>query len=468
MSRSQRRRFLVSLGSGMAFVAMARGAAAAAASRQRPNILFILADDLGFADLSCYGRRDYQTPVLDELAAEGVRFTQAYSNSPVCSATRVALATGRYQYRLATGLEEPINARTTGDASGLSPAHPTLPSMLRTAGYRTALIGKWHLGALPGYSPLKSGYDQFFGIAGGAADYVSHTAPPRDTPDLYDGERLTEANGYLTDVLSDKAVEYVRDARRHDAPFLLSLHYTAPHWPWQAPGDTPTPKDRALFHFEGGSLDVYARMVRSMDTGIGRVLAALRATKLDRSTLVVFTSDNGGERFSDNWPLSGQKLDLLEGGIRVPQIVRWKGELPAGSVTDQVMVSMDWVPTLLTLGRGAADAGYPLDGIDLSALLQGARRVERRTLHWRMNYRNQAATRSGDWKYLRIGSSEFLFDLATDARERANRRKDEPERFAALKSQWESWNAQMLPLPTAPARYFNGSDLAGYYDTPPQ
>jgi arylsulfatase A-like enzyme len=207
-----------------------------------------------------------------------------------------------------------------------------------------------------------------------------------------------------------------------------------------------------------------------MDAGIGRVLAALRLAKLDSSTLVVFTSDNGGERFSDNWPFSGQKLDLLEGGIRVPQIARWKGKLPAGSVTEQVMISMDWLPTLLALSEGSADVGFPLDGMDLSGLMHGARRVMPRTLHWRMNYRNQAAIRAGNWKYLRIGESEFLFDLANDARERANRRKDEPARFAALKSQWESWNAQMLPLPPAVARSrdYDGSDLAGYYDAPPK
>jgi arylsulfatase A-like enzyme len=450
----------------MAAAALPRGARAATAPR-RPNILFILADDLGYADLSCYGRRDYQTPVLDELAGEGLRFTQAYANSPVCSPTRVALATGRYQYRLDAGLEEPIaGPNAAGVLPGLSPALPTLPSLMREAGYRTALIGKWHLGALPNYSPLKSGYDSFFGISGGGADYVSH-ASVRGPPDLYDGERLTQANGYLTDLLSDKAVEYVRDARRHAAPFMLSLHYTAPHWPWQAPGDASVPQERARFHLEGGSLDVYARMVRAMDAGIGRVLAALRAARLDRSTLIVFTSDNGGERFSDNWPFAGQKMDLLEGGIRVPQIVRWKGEVPAGVVTDQVMISMDWMPTLLALGGGAGDTQHPADGVDLSAQLRGARQVAPRILHWRMTHRNQAAIRAGDWKYLRIGSAEFLFDLAGDVRERANRRKDEPARFAALKSQWDSWNAQMLAQPAAGHSYFDSSDLAGYHDAPP-
>ena len=467
MTYQDRRRFLKSIGFAAAAAAIDRSAGAAIAGTRwkRPNILFILADDLGYADLSCYGRRDYETPVLDRLAAEGMRFTQAYSNSPVCSPTRVALATGRYQYRLAAGLEEPIGPTPAGETPrGLPPEHPTIASLMRRAGYRTALIGKWHLGALPDYGPLKSGYEQFFGIVSGGADYVSHAAVGAGLPDLYDGERRANIDGYLTELLTDKAVEYVTDAKRHDVPFLLSLHYTAPHWPWQAPGDGPVAKERALFHFEGGSLGVYARMVQALDSGVGRVLEALRNAGLDSSTLVVFTSDNGGERFSDNWPFVGQKMDLLEGGVRVPQIVRWTREIPAGVVTEQVAITMDWLPTLLTLGLAAGDADYPPDGIDLSAVLRGGRLVTPRTLFWRMFYRNQAAIRAGDWKYLRMGTNEFLFDLATDPRERANRRKDEPRHFAELKAQWEAWSTTMLPLPASQRPYFDGGDLAGYHE----
>jgi arylsulfatase A-like enzyme len=469
MTRQNRRRFLAAASFAAAAAALP-GIAAGARSvsgRQRPNILFILADDLGYADLSCYGRRDYETPVVDELAHEGTRFTQAYSNSAVCSPTRLALATGRYQYRLDAGLQEPIGAAgAAAEAThGLPPSHPSLASLLRKAGYRTALLGKWHLGELPNFGPLKSGYDQFFGISGGGADYVSHTAPgPESKPDLYENERLVQVNGYLTDLLSDKAVEYVNAARRQDAPFLLSLHYTAPHWPWQAPGDGPVATNRVLFDLEGGSLQTYARIVRSLDSGIGRVLKALRRAGIDRDTLIVFTSDNGGERFSDNWPFVGQKMDLLEGGIRVPQIVRWKGTLPAARVCAQPTITMDWMPTLLSVGGGAVDPAYPSDGMDLSALLHADLPVVSRSLYWRMFTTRQAALRDGDWKYLRIRDNEFLFDLATDARERANRRKEEPQRFAALKAKWEAWNAGMLPLPANLRPYFGASDLAGYHD----
>jgi arylsulfatase A-like enzyme len=469
MPKLDRRNFLKSIGITAAVAAFesldqSARATVSGTTAKRPNILFILADDLGFADLSCYGRRDYDTPVLDQLAGEGLRFTQAYSNSSVCSPTRLALATGRYQYRLEAGLEEPIGPARAGEKPrGLPPSHPTLASLLRRAGYRTALIGKWHLGALPDYGPLKSGYEEFFGVSGGGVDYASHSLLGR--PDLYEGERPVEVAGYLTELLSDRAVEYVSDAKRRDAPFFLSLHYTAPHWPWQAPGDGPVAEDRSLFDFAGGSLGVYARMVRALDAGIGRVLEALRKAGLDGSTLVIFTSDNGGERFSDNWPFVGQKLDLLEGGIRVPQIVRWTGGIPAGVVTQQVAITMDWMPTLLALGAAAADPDYPADGMDLSETLRGAAASAPRTLFWRMAYRNQAAIRAGDWKYLRIGANEFLFDLATDARERANRRSDEPQRFAELKAQWETWSASMLPPLSLRQPYFDGRDLAGYYDS---
>jgi arylsulfatase A-like enzyme len=445
---------------GLAAAATALGGARVAHSaqgRSRPNFLFILADDLGYADLSCYGRRDYETPVLDRLAADGMRFTQGYSNSAVCSPTRLALATGRYQYRLPAGLAEPIGARAEADKLGLHPDHPSLPSLLRKAGYRTALLGKWHLGELPEFGPLKSGYEQFYGISGGGTDYVAS--------EVRDGERPVEAHGYLTEVLTDKAVDYVRAAKSSAAPFLLSLHYTAPHWPWQAPGDGPVAANQRLFHLEGGSQSTYARMVGALDSGIGRVLKALRDAGLERSTLVVFSSDNGGERFSDNWPFTGQKMDLLEGGIRVPLLARWKGEVPAGVTTNQVAITMDWLPTFLSLAQTTHAPEFPPDGVDLSAVLRGGRAIVPRTLFWRLRYRTQAALRAGDWKYLSIDGNEFLFDLASDPRERANRRQGEPQRFAQLQAQWQAWNAQMLPLPAVQRPYIDSKELAGYHDS---
>src|ERR1700723_3427376 len=290
-----------------------------------PNIVFIMADDLGYADVSCYGRPDISTPNIDNLAAKGVRFLQAYANSAVCSATRTALITGRYQYRLAIGLEEPLAGRDVG----LPPDHPTLPSLLRKAGYNTTLVGKWHLSVLPKFGPLQSGYDHFYGFRGGAVDYYTH-ANQRD--DLWDDDVRVHQMGYLTDMLGSRAVDVVNENGKSGRPFLLSLHFNAPHWPWEAPGDHAV-SDRLvggrLRHFDGGTQRTYARMVQAMDLQIGRVLQALDTHGMADNTIVIFTSDNGGERFSDTWPFTGIKTELLEGGLRVPSLVCWPERIKA-------------------------------------------------------------------------------------------------------------------------------------------
>jgi arylsulfatase A-like enzyme len=225
---------------------------AATEAALRPNIVFIMADDLGYADLSCCGRRDFSTPNIDRIAERGVRFTQAYANSAVCSATRLALITGRYQYRLPLGLEEPLAGKTD---VGLPPAHPTLPSLLRSAGYATSLIGKWHLGALPTFGPLQSGYDHFWGFRTGTLDYYSHRNA-RGEADLWDGDVAIQQTGYMTDLLGDRAADTINRHAREERPFLLSLHFNAPHWPWEAPGDQPE-SDRLLGtrlrHYDGGT-----------------------------------------------------------------------------------------------------------------------------------------------------------------------------------------------------------------------
>jgi arylsulfatase A-like enzyme len=419
---------------------------ALAASKQQPNIIFILADDLGHADLGVYGQTDIKTPHLDRLAAQGLRFTQAYANSAVCSATRFALITGRYQYRLRGGLEEPIAGAS--DTLGLPRTHPTLPSLLRKNGYGTALIGKWHLGSLPNFGPIKSGYDSFFGNYGGAIDYFTHKpgVGPNVKEDLYEDEVPVHQIGYYTDLLGARAVDFV-NRQKEGKPFLLSLHYTAPHWPWEGPGDEAVSRDIGnIFHYDGGDLATYGRMVESLDSSIGRVLKALEDKGLAGNTIVIFTSDNGGERFSNTWPLSGQKTELLEGGIRVPAIVRWPGKIAAGQVTDQVAVSMDWLPTLLAAAGGAPDPAYPPDGQNLLPTLLGQAKPRERTVLWRYKANAQRAIRSGDWKYLKIGGNEFLFDVVKDQRERANLAKRHPDVFAKLKAQWEQWDKEMLPI----------------------
>jgi arylsulfatase A-like enzyme len=422
----------------------------------RPNIIFIVADDLGFADLGCYGGRDAEfgpvSPVLDGLASKGLRFTQGYANSPVCSPTRFALMTGRYQYRLRGAAEEPINSKSRGSTTlGLPPEHPTLPSLLRASGYRTALIGKWHLGYPPSFGPLRSGYEEFFGPMAGGVDYFTH-CDSRGQHDLWFGEEERADEGYLTDLITARSVDYIdrmADGAKAGTPFFLSLHYTAPHWPWETRDDEALAQEVKdnLFHLHGGNIHTYRRMIHHMDEGIGQVMAALQRHGLTDNTLVVFTSDNGGERFSDNWPLVGGKMDLTEGGIRVPWIAHWPAAIAPGGVSAQQCLTMDWSATMLDAAGVLADAAYPLDGISLLPVLKDPTSSFRRPLHWRMNHRGQRALRDGDWKYLRVDGHDYLFNIPADERERANQAGREPARLAAMRAAWEAWEATMPPIP---------------------
>lgn len=421
-----------------------------------PNIIYIVADDLGFADLGCYGGREAQfgpvSPHIDALAAGGLRLTEGYSNSPVCSPTRFALITMRYQYRLRGGMEEPINSRSKGNPRlGLPPELPTLPSLLRDAGYATALVGKWHLGYPPSFGPLRSGYDEFYGIMAGGVDYFSHCSGKGDH-DLYVGEQEHHEVGYLTDLLSQRAVDYVQrraEAARSGQPFFLSLHYTAPHWPWETRDDAPLAEEVKdnLFHLHGGSVETYRRMIHHMDEGIGKLVAALRAQGLLDNTLIVFTSDNGGERYSDNWPLVGGKMDLTEGGIRVPWIAHWPRVIPAGSTSAQHCMTMDWSATLLDVGGAQPAPDFPIDGVSLARVLHQPSGTFERPLYWRMNHRQQRALRQGPWKYLKVDEHEYLFNIAQDARERANLAAREPERLARMREDWLRWESTVPAIP---------------------
>ena len=419
----------------------------------RPNIIYIVADDLGYADLGCYDGRDESwgpvSPVLDGLATQGVKFTQGYSNSPVCSPTRFALMTARYQYRMRGAAEEPINSKSRGSQTlGLPPEQPTLPSLLRDAGYRTALIGKWHLGFAPHFGPLKSGYEEAYGPLAGGVDYFTH-CDSAGRHDLWLNDAPRHEEGYLTDLLSRRAVDYVERMATQDAPFFISLHYTAPHWPWETredAGRAPQVKDN-LFDLAGGNIHVYRRMIHHMDEGIGWIVEALRRTGQLDNTLIVFTSDNGGERFSDNWPLVGGKMDLTEGGIRVPWIAHWPAVIRPGGTSRQLCMTMDWSATMLAAAGVAAHPGYPLDGVSLLPVLRDAGHAFDRPLHWRMTHRDQRALRDGDWKYLRVDGHDYLFNIPQDERERANLGHQQPDRLAAMRADWEAWNASMPPIP---------------------
>ena len=503
------------------FIATAlAGAAVAAAPKltqaqtKRPNILFILADDLGYGDLSCYGRPDYQTPHLDRLAAQGVRFLNAYSAAPLCTPTRCAFITGRYPARTLVGLEEPLTERRDlGErvkVLGLPAEHPTIASLLKQSGYQTALIGKWHLGYLPNFGPVQSGFDEFFGIMSGAVDFFTHKDMSGDG-DLYEGKVPVERIGYMTEMLTQRAVKYISDRRNSSTPFYLSLHYTAPHWPWEGPTDEAVSRNLKGGYggfTAGGSLKTYAQMMKSMDDGIGEVLRALDRADLARNTLVIFTSDNGGERFSYNWPFRGAKFSLWEGGLRVPAIVRLPGAKsnvqspmsnvgmrsqegglpplignrqstigntfgnrqsaignPAGRIIREVAITMDWTATMLAAAGVQPDPNYPLDGIDLLPIIRNTQQSRLRvpasphlpispspprTLFWRTSV--QDAALQGRWKYVRDGEQEYLFDLSVDEREQANFRELDPPMFTKLRDEFKKWEATVLPRPPARTR----------------
>lgn len=424
--------------------------------RARPNILFILADDMGWGDLSCYGRPDYRTPNLDRLATQGVRFVNAYSASPVCTPTRCAFITGRYPARTRVGLEEPLQEKSIlGEQAltlGLPPEYPTVASLLKAAGYHTALIGKWHLGYLPKFGPIQSGFEEFFGIMSGAADFFTHKDMEGNL-DLFEGKVPVERIGYTTDLLTDRAVDYIAKRKPGDGPFYLSLHYTVPHWPWEGPQDQRVSRElgRGPAGFTaGGSLKTYAAMMKSLDDGIAKVLNALARTG-DPNTIVIFTSDNGGDRFSYHWPLTGAKFSLWEGGIRVPAIIRWPGVTPGGRVSNEPLITMDWTATILAAGRAKPDPAYPLDGIDLMRTLRSApNSAPSRTFFWRTT--TQDAVLKGPWKYLRDGTNEYLHNLAVDQREHANFRSQNPAMFEELKNAFSAWNSTVLPRPPAVRR----------------
>ena len=435
-----RRHFLSLLAAGTGALASGSSLAIATSQRPRPNILLITADDLGFGDLSGYGRADYQTPVLDRLATEGTRFTQAYSIAPLCTPTRVGFMTGRYPARHPVGLHEPLTLAPEDRDVGLDPAQPTVPSLLKRAGYTNALFGKWHLGTASRFHPNRHGFDEFFGPLTGAVDYASHS-DTSGTHDLYHNAEPVHVEGYLTDRLADEAVRFIR-ARRE--PFFLSHQGTAPHSPWQRRGDGPVGRSEGPFNV--GPADRFPDMVRALDEAVGRLLAALVETGTAERTIVIFTSDNGGVQYSSMGGLARQKGHLWEGGIRVPAFVRWPGVIPAGVTTRQVASTIDWSATILAAAGVRPAPEYPLDGIDLLPVLSGPQEPRERTIFWRMSQRTrQSAMRQGGWKYLRDQAGEYLFDLVLDPGERHDLKLAERARFAELQAAYAAWERQMLP-----------------------
>jgi len=315
---------------------------------------------------------------------------------------------------------------------------------MKTAGYQTALIGKWHLGSRSQHSPVKNGFDYFFGFRSGASDYISHKGDRRKH-DLYENDSLVYPKGYLTDLFSQKAVAFIR--QKHEKPFFLTISYNAPHWPWQGPNDKPY-ADSANFR-NGGSPAIYAAMMKSLDDGVGIIMKTLDDEQLSNQTIVIFTNDNGGERFSDNGGLSNAKGTLWEGGIRVPAFVRWTGKINPGIITQQVAITMDWTATILSIGKAQSHPNFSLDGINLLPILTGKKKEIQRTLYWRtFQEKKSEAIRDENWKYLKDETGEYLFNLSADPGEKTDLKTEQEAIFKRLKEKFMKWQKTVLqPIP---------------------
>ncbi len=401
-----------------------------------PNIILIMADDLGYGDLSCYGSDFIQTPNLDKMAREGIKFTDFHSNGAVCTPTRAALMTGNYQQR--AGLEGVIYVRGETRQTGLEPSVETIAEIFRDAGFSTGIMGKWHLGYKKEYNPVHHGFHSFYGYVSGNIDFHSHY----DNSGIFDWwhnlDTLKE-EGYVTDLITDHSIDFIKKNKQN--PFFLYVPHEAPHVPFQGRNDTAYRFPDRDFSYLGPAEDqqgTYKEMVEVMDEGIGRIMQTLEELNLDENTFVLFCSDNGA-RFGSNGNLRGAKGSLWEGGHRVPAIARFPGKIEKGAETDATVMSMDLVPTLLNIAGVETTTGF--DGTDFSGVLFNNNELPERPLFWR--YRNQWAVRKGNWKYLKVKEEEYLFNLEQDVSEQENLFTENPEKAKELKTLLNDWETEM-------------------------
>ncbi len=434
-----RRDFLAIGGAGaLALLTRRLYAAEGAAGGRKPNVIVILADDMGYADVGYQGCKDIPTPHIDSIAANGVKFTNGYVSCPVCSPMRAGFMTGRYQNRFGHELNTGGAPHCLQEHIGLPTEETTIADVMKTAGYTTGVIGKWHLGAHPKYHPLKRGFDEFFGFISGSHSYFRWDQP-KWSP-IQRGRETVKTKEYLTDVFNREAVEFID---RHKAkPFFLYLPYNAPHTPMQAPkkyldrfGDIADKKRRT-----------YAAMVSAVDDGVGMILAKLKELKLDKDTLVIFLSDNGGPHSSNgssNKPLNGGKSSMFEGGVRVPFAMQWSGTIKAGSVYNEPVISLDILPTAAAIGGAKPPKGRKIDGVNLMPYLGGKKAGRpHEILFWRRA--KDYAARKGDWKLIKKKDTWRLYNLATDLGEKKDVAAQNPKVVAELKGALTKWESEMV------------------------
>ena len=412
------------------------------AAGAKPNIVLIITDDVGYGDLGSYGAPDVKTPNIDRLAREGTRFTDFYA-APTCSPTRAALISGRYYQR--AGIERPFGHSASNDRErGLPATGKTLPRLIKNAGYATGLVGKWHLGYKPEFSPNAHGFDYFWGFLSGLVDYYQHT-DQQGKADLYENDKPVQVEGYMTDLITDRSVKFIDDHK--DGPFFLEVTYNAAHWPFQVPDKPSVAPGNARFvqpqDADTSTRADYVAVLERADQGVGKILAALERHNLTRNTLVIYTQDNGGEWLSRNAPFFHRKDTVWEGGVRVPMIARWPARIPARRTTPQVGITMDLSATLLAVAGATVPADAKLDGMDLTAVMEGKAQPFERTLFFRNTVgpqRTQRAVRRGDWKVLADGPNVMVFNLKDDPGERndlARTRQDIARELRPLIAAWE-------------------------------
>lgn len=430
-----------------------------AASAEQPNIVFMLADDLGYGDLPSFGAKDVQTPHLDRLAKEGIKFTQAYANGAECTPSRTAIHTGRHPQRPG-GLECPLGTGNVGrydDAIrlrekndlGLPPNMAVLAPGLKQAGYATALIGKWHLGYEPKFNPLEQGFDRFFGILGGNVDYYRHVELS-DLPVFMEDRQPVAREGYMTDLFRDESVAFIRKQAQAEktAPFFLFLSFTAPHFPFQPPGAADEPMPTAE-QWTKGTRANYVKMIENMDEVAGAVMAALAETGADKNTLIVFASDHGAMEPGSNGPYRDYKETLFEGGIRTPVLAHWPGKLKAGSVDDRPWMLMDLTASFLAVANAKVPDGRPLDGQPVLVDVIEGRESAPRDFFWRARRgdRTWRAVRSGGWKWIcredPADKEEWLFDLSSDPTEKTDAKESQTAEVTRLKALMKSWETEV-------------------------
>ena len=407
---------------------------------QRPNVVLVITDDVGYGDFGSYGAPDIRTPHVDSLAKDGVRLTDFYANGATCTPTRTGLISGRYQQRV--GLEAALSSAldSRDQERGLPVTGRSLPQLLKNRGYATGLVGKWHLGWQREFSPNAQGFEYFFGFKSGFTDYYEHT-DGNGRPDLFENDRPVETRGYMTDVITDRSVRFIEQNRQR--PFFLDVSYNAAHWPYQRPDAPSIARDHARhlgpFDDSTNTRADYVAMIERADQGVGRILETLDRLGLRQNTIVIFTNDNGGEWLSRNTPLFHHKGSVWEGGIRVPAIIRWPGRIPAGTVSRQVGITMDLTASILAATGTPVPAEARPEGINLLPVLEGRAPEVERTLFWRVP--GQRAVRAGDWKLLFDGGRAMLFNLRTDIAEHddlVGQRSDIARRLRPLLAAWEA------------------------------